>query len=117
MAWATNQFTPSVLTSTLYPAMEYPPVDVGVPQLTSRAFGVEELDVMVSDVGADAVETGMADVIAPPDVSTVVTVETLNQYDVPLASPVTLNDVVFGSDNDDATFNDVNDDPVPYSTL
>ena len=71
----------------------------------------------MSDVGADAMATGIAEVMAPPDVSTDVTAETLNQYDVPLARPMTVNDVELGSARDDATFNDAKDELVPYSIL
>ena len=54
----------------------------------------------VSDVGAEATATGIAEVMAPPEVPTLVTADTRNQYDVPFASPVTSNDGVFGSVRD-----------------
>ena len=74
-------------------------------------------DVTVSDVGADATATGIAEVMAPPDVSTDVTAETRNQYDVPLAKPITVNDVELGSESDDTTFSEAKLELVPYSIL
>ncbi|CAB4597194.1 unannotated protein [freshwater metagenome] len=57
----------------------YPPVDVGVPQLRNKAFGMDAFVMTVADVGADATATGIAEVNAPPEVDTEFTAETRNQ--------------------------------------
>ena len=73
--------------------------------------------VTVADVGALGTPTGIADVKAPAEVATPDTAETRNQYDVALFRPVTRNDVLFGSDNEDTTLRPANEEFVPYSTL
>ena len=94
-----------------------PPLFDGAPQLMNSALRTDRVVVTVADVGADGTPTGIADVNAPADVATPETADTRNQYEVALASPVTVNVVLFGSDSEVTTLRPAKDALVPYSIL
>jgi hypothetical protein len=100
-----------------YPITALPPLVDGVPQLIKSALRTERVVVTVADVGALGTPTGIADVNAPAEVATPDTAETRNQYEIALLRPVTRNEVLFGSDNDDTTLSPLKEEFVPYSTL
>ena len=92
-------------------------MSAGAPQFKKSVLRSAAVVVADNNVGADAVPTGVADVIAYAPDAMSVTAVTRNQYNWPLVKPLTTNSVDDGSASDDATVGLLYAADVAYSIL